>query len=60
MAPPAPVDLAAISEAAKKAPETLVGLLNLSFASEAGKEGAAPPAQGAAPTKELRPTVVPQ
>jgi hypothetical protein len=64
MAPPAPVELKAISDAAEKAPETLVGLLNLSFTAEAGKPAPTPaenaPDKGSAPTKELRPTIAPQ
>ena len=61
MKPAAPVDFAAIGEAADKAPETLIGLLNLSVTAKAGKPPAekAPPDAIVDPNKELRPTIQP-
>jgi hypothetical protein len=58
MKPSAPVDISAIGEAAEKAPETLIGLLNLSISAEAGKP--AEKARGQDTQKELRPTIQPQ
>jgi hypothetical protein len=63
MAPSTPVGLAAATEAADKAPETLINLLNVSFSAAAGKPATAPadkaPGQSGDATKELRPTIAP-
>jgi len=59
MAPTQPVGLATVAEAAQKAPETLIGLLNLSISAEAG---AAPPANKSPNDSSgtgLRPTIAP-
>jgi hypothetical protein len=59
MAPTQPVGLAAVAAAAQKAPETLIGLLNLSVSAEAGGAAPANKSPNDSSGTGLRPTIAP-